>query len=120
GRDLLRAHRLGGGEQHGFHGAHVVRRLVHAALTQSGSNGAFWSSWTLPSRASSSAATKLEASADLRNSSSSVSGRKDSSRVHSSRVPTIRSTRCSASSSVITGRRATTWKTGSVRARTAP
>src|SRR5436190_405997 len=81
-----------------LHRAHPVVHLPHAALTNKVEKTSFWRSTTLPSRASSSVATKLDASADLRNSASCVSGRKDSSAVHSTRVPSMRSSRWIASS----------------------
>src|SRR5205085_5299000 len=115
-------HRLRSGEQHRLDRAGELVRALHAgtlaagAFRYSGAKGDFWRSSTLPCRASSSAATKLEARADLRKMPCAVSGRQVSITLQSIRSPTRRDTRSSATSSVITGRLATICITGRVRA----
>src|SRR4051812_38454762 len=70
--DLLDAQRFGRGEQGRFDGP---RQLVHHAafLSLIGENGSSWAISSRPSRASSSAARKLDAKADRRSCKSSVS-----------------------------------------------
>src|SRR5690606_29808063 len=117
GGKLLRRQRLFGGEQRRFHRAHQIRgqignrivRPAHAftALSRNGPKVCSCAISALPSRASSSAATKLEASADRRKRGSAHApscegGRKSRSSIQSSVTPSIAETRESALSSVIT------------------
>src|SRR5690348_5505904 len=116
--DLFDAQRLGRGKEGCFDRAH---QLVHqAALSLIGANGSSCAMSRRPRRASSSAATKLEASAERRNCGSWLGGRKLSRKVQSSAMPIIFETRSIASSRVMTARAWTTCIAGWVRARTAP
>src|SRR5690348_7980159 len=85
--DLLERERLGGGEQRGFDRAHEV--VHHAAFSLIGAKGSSCAMSRRPRRASSSAATKLDASAERRNCGSWLGGRKLSRNVQSRAVPII-------------------------------
>src|SRR6185503_2608170 len=116
--DFLDRQGRGGREQSRFDRAH---QLVHqAALSLIGANGSSCAMSRRPRRASSSAARKLDASAERRNCGSWLDGRKLSRKVQSSAIPIILLTRSMASSRVITARAWTTCIAGWVRARTAP
>src|SRR5688500_587130 len=71
--NLLGAERNRGGEQRRFHRADEF--LHHEVRSKMGANASSWAMSTRPRRASSSAATKLDARAERRNCGSCVAGR---------------------------------------------
>src|SRR5688572_16211774 len=90
--DFLDAERRCRSEQRGFHrpGKLVQPELIHHDVrSKMGANASSWAMSTRPRRASSSAATKLEARAERRNCGSWVGGRNASRCVQSSLVPSI-------------------------------
>src|SRR5690606_12180762 len=118
--ELLGGQRLFGSEQRCLDGPDELVGTAHAATRRkcSGPKVASCLSSALPSRASSSAATKLEASAERLSLGSACAGRKSRSSIQSSLTPSNAETRSSAASSVITMRSRTMCTTGSLRALT--
>ena len=117
----LGAHRLLVGEQGCLDRAgQLVGVLAHAGTRRRciGPNTSSWRISALPSRASSSAATKLEASAERVSRGSAPTGKKSRSSIHTSLTPSIAETRSIAESSVMTMRSRTMCTTGSLRALT--
>src|SRR5215204_5874970 len=114
-RNFLNAERLIRRKDSGFN---RTEEFVHQAAlrTKSSANGSGCSISSLPWRASSSAATKLDANADRRYCRSLVTGRNASNVVQSSAWPSSAATRWIASSKVMTARCATTCIAGAVRA----
>src|SRR5512139_3078245 len=119
-RDVVKAERRFRGKYRCFDCAFEGVHYPTAFRTSTSPKISACSMWSRPCRASSSAATKLLASADFRYCGSLVSGRNASSVVQSSAWPSSAATRWIASSSVITARWATTCMAGAVRAFTRP
>src|SRR5690606_3887505 len=118
-RERIRAHRLLGGEKRRLDRANEGgERFAHAGIRRrwSGPKISSCRISALPRRASSSAARKLEASAERLSRGSAPTGRKSRSSIQSSFTPSSAETRSIAESSVITIRSRTMCTTGSVRA----